>query len=532
MSDQRRQRAAGLLPAMVLALVGCGAQGISPSASGGGSCSDTLRTAFYVDMQVPDPDIFYETEGLQVTLAAYEGLLQYDPADTNVIGAGIVPLIASAYTVSDDAKTYTFTLDPAAKFADGTKVTSADVQWSFERRTAVNQGPAYMLAQVDSYETPDDGTFVVHLTQPVSAFLDFMAAPYGPKVMNKKLIEANIVNDDWGQAWIATHSAGTGPYQISSFEVGNEYKLERNANYWQGTPNFATISIKIVPDSSSQQLQLENGDLDIVHNFPPATAANFSSKAGFQVIQVPSLLKQDIKINPNKAPFDDKAIREAFRQALDRDALVQQVWGDFATPSTQMLPKAMLPDGTGMDTWTVDKTALAAAASRLSDADKKVEIVHQIGLIGDQQMAEAVQAVLLDAGFAATVKAVPVSETFQYRDADPASVPNIVLQSNTPDAAHPETYAGVYYRTDAFLNFLKGGSTQADDLMNQGLAATSKEAADQAYGGAMDAVHDSATFITLADQIYAFIAKAGFTGFAMNAAAPTQLNLTTAKLCG
>src|SRR5690349_892992 len=51
--------------------------GTSPAACTGGK----LRTAFYVDMAVPDPDIFYETEGLQVTLAAYEGLLEYDQSD-------------------------------------------------------------------------------------------------------------------------------------------------------------------------------------------------------------------------------------------------------------------------------------------------------------------------------------------------------------------------------------------------------------------------------------------------------------------
>ena len=450
-----------------------------------------------------------------------------------VLGAKPVPLLAESYTVSPDGLTYTFVLRDGLTFADGTPVTSADVQYSFERRTSVNQGPAYMLSAVESYETPDDKTFVVHLKQPVSAFLDYMASPYGPKVVNQAVIKANEVNGDLGQQYLQTHSAGTGPFEISDFQLGTSYTLTRNPNYWGTAPALDEVDIKIIPDASSQQLQLENGDLDVVHNFPKETLESFQGRPGFQTISVPSLLKQDVKINPNKAPFDSADVRSAFRQAIDRAALVSQVWGSsLATPSSQMLPTSMLPEGLGADTWTVDPGPLAAAAATLSNDQKNIEIVHQIGLIGDQQMAEALQAVLLNAGFNATVKAVPITDTFGYRDADPATVPNIVVQANTPDGSHPETYGGVYYRTDAFLNFLKGGSAAADALMNQGLAATSEDQVNKFYGQAMDEVFNTGTFITLADEIYTFIASDKLNGFTLTAAAPTQLNLRTATLCG
>jgi peptide/nickel transport system substrate-binding protein len=484
-------------------------------------------------MAVPDPDIFYETEGLQVTLAVYEGLLEYDQSDSAVLGAKPVPLLAKSYTVSPDGLTYTFVLRDGLKFADGSPVDSSAVEFSFERRTKVNQGPAYMLAQVDSYDTPDPSTFVVHLKQPVSAFLDYMASPYGPKIVNPAIIQANEVEGDSGQQYLQTHSAGTGPFEISDFQLGTGYTLTRNPNYWGTAPALDEVDIKIIPDAASQQLQLEQGDLDVVHNFPKETLASFQGRSGFQVISVPSLLKQDVKINPNKAPFDSLDVRTAFRQAIDRNALVDQVWGSsLAKPSTQMLPTSMLPDGMGMDQWTVDPSALATAASSLSDAQKDVQIVHQIGLIGDQQMAEALQAILLNAGFNATVKAVPITDTFAYRDADPATVPNIVVQANTPDGSHPETYGGIYYRTDAFLNFLKGGSPQADALMNQGLAATTPDDVNKFYGQAKDQVFNTGTFVTIADEIYTFIASDKLKGFTLTAAAPTQLNLRSATLCG
>ena len=116
-------------------------------------------------MQVPDPDIFYETEGNQVTMSTYEGLVRYtqDPPSNE-----IEPLLATKWEKSPDGLKYTFTLRPDVKFFDGTEFNSEALKTSFERRTEVDQGPAYMLAEVDSYETPDPLTFVVNLKRPVS----------------------------------------------------------------------------------------------------------------------------------------------------------------------------------------------------------------------------------------------------------------------------------------------------------------------------------------------------------------------------
>ncbi len=57
-----------------------------------------------------------------------------------------------------------------------------------ELRTEVNSAPAYMLADVASYATPDASTFVVTLKNPVSPFLDYLAAPYGPKMVSPKVL--------------------------------------------------------------------------------------------------------------------------------------------------------------------------------------------------------------------------------------------------------------------------------------------------------------------------------------------------------
>ena len=118
-------------------LASCGSD--SSSAAGTASASEdgvlTLRMPFLLDMQIPDPDVMYEGEGLQVMLSAYEGLVNYTPGTGDIVSG-----LAKSWTVSDDRLTYTFTLFPDVKFHDGTAADADAWVKSFERRRDVNQG--------------------------------------------------------------------------------------------------------------------------------------------------------------------------------------------------------------------------------------------------------------------------------------------------------------------------------------------------------------------------------------------------------
>ncbi|MGK2854568.1 MAG: ABC transporter substrate-binding protein, partial [Microbacteriaceae bacterium] len=105
------------------------------SDGGAGSGTVTLRMPFLADMQIPDPDIMYEGEGVQVMESAYEGLVRYE-SDTGKIIAGL----ATSWTVSDDQLTYAFTLQPGVKFHDGTDADAEAWVRSFQRRGEINQG--------------------------------------------------------------------------------------------------------------------------------------------------------------------------------------------------------------------------------------------------------------------------------------------------------------------------------------------------------------------------------------------------------
>ena len=481
--------------------------------------------AFTADMDPPDPDTNYQLQGNQVTTALYEGLLDYAPGSTSEI----VPLLASKWTVSDDKLTYTFTLRPGLKFSDGTPLDSTALKAGFARRTAeaVKSPMSYMLLGVASYETPDPTTFVIKLSAPDSAFVTYLASPFSPKAINPKVLEAN--SKDNAVDYLKTHSAGTGPYAIKEFTRGQQYVLVRNENYWGDKPSFAEVDIKIIPDTSSQLVQLQGGDLDIVTGLPIASVKTFESNKDFKIVTFPVLEKAWLHLNLATSPTDDQAFRTALREAIDRPKLVSQIWGKYAKESTQMYPVQNIKAGLGTDDWKFDASKLKALAG-----GKTLKLGFFASRPADRQVAETLQTMWQQAGL--TVELVPA------QDSDPASygkdlskAPNVFFEFAYPDSSHPDTWSRLFWFSDVasgaggFLNYLNGGSAAADAAMNEGIGATDPAAVDAAYGKSGDLIHEQASFITLADPLDVFVARKGISGFAHWLPTPFTLQLKALK---
>jgi peptide/nickel transport system substrate-binding protein len=505
----RRSALAGLL-ALGLSASACGSSSSTSGSgtnAGGGAAkqSDTINLAFNADMQVPDPDIFYEIEGNVVTTSVYEGLVRYKPGSTE-----IEPAVAASFTRSTDGLTYTFKLRTGVKFHDGTVVDSAAAKASFERRTSVNSAPAYMLSDVASYETPDATTFIVKLKHPVSPFLDYLAAPYGPKLVSPKVL-TDHAGKDFAQSWLKTHDAGTGPFTMTEFVPGDHYTLTRFDAYWGGKAQVAKILISIVPDISTQRLKLESGDLSmIIHGLSHDDIKSLESNSKFQVLRFPSLFKSILFVNENKGPFKDQALRVALDAAIDRKSIASQVYGEDGAVSTQTYPVGELPAGMAKDDPKLDPAKLASLVSGLSN--KKVDLAYSSDDARNQRVAELIQTQLQAAGFNATTRGIPIAQVFDLTN-HKDQAPDLLLATVNPDAAHPDTWARIFYSTAGALNWLQCSVPAADTALDAGLAALDPAEVQSNYAKAGDLYVASGCFDTIADIKEVIVAKAGYTNF-------------------
>jgi peptide/nickel transport system substrate-binding protein len=466
--NQRRPLVLAVTAVMAVILAGCGSSSsISNAGSAGGSGSgDVLRVPYLGDMSVPDPDIFYDIEGNSVILSSYEGLLTYAPNSTQKVGA-----LATSWSTAPDRLTYTFHLRSGVHFHDGTPLTSEAVKRSFQRRLAVNQAPAYMLKPIASMATPDPLTLVVKLKHPVNPFLDYMASSWGPKIIGPEAIVTHA-GGDFGQKWLQTHDDGTGPFQLTAFERGRQYVLGRYSGYWGAKPFFKQVIIKITPSIGTQQLELKNGGVDaIMHSFPASELASLPSNV--HAVEYPSFLRLLLYVNTNKPPFNDPAVRAALRSTINIPQLVSQAYSGTATPSTGAYPNGLLPSQPPLN-YTANP-ALAASGAKAAST-KNITLGYTADESGVQRrVGELLQAGLQAAGWQVAVKEVQLPQVYGYVN-NLKAAPDLLLQTNTPDAANPDTWARIVFYTTGGLNFFGYHNPTLDSHLDEAVSAPSAKA--------------------------------------------------------
>jgi peptide/nickel transport system substrate-binding protein len=144
-----------------------------------------------------------------------DSILMFNVYDTLVGPAqgktGYVPDLAKSWKA--DGTTYTFTLRDDVKFQNGDPLTADDVVHSLDRMKAIGQGLSYLFTDVTKAEALDPHTVKFTLAKP---YAPFVAALVRLPIVDKKQVQAHETNKDWGQAWLDTHSAGTGAYSVVS----------------------------------------------------------------------------------------------------------------------------------------------------------------------------------------------------------------------------------------------------------------------------------------------------------------------------
>lgn len=482
---------------------------------------DTLHIPFLADMQVPDPDIFYEGEGLMVTLSVYDGLVRYTPVPPNTdvsyqpVSKRIEPWLATSWDISTDGLTYTFHLRDGVMFHDGTRMDAQSWRQGFVRRAAVAQGPAYQVDPVASTSAPDRLTFVVVLKQPVDPFLDYMACPWSPKAVSPTAVAAHAVGGDMAQKWLTTHDAGTGPYMITEFVPADHYTLEVFPGYWGPTPQVKKVVIPIVPDIQTQELQFKTGALDLMtKGLPIQDIVTFENDPKYRVEVFGLGSTWAMFLNPTKGRiFADINVRQAVKKAINKSALVGPVFKNTATLATQTFPQGTLPDGASPDNQPYDPSMLMKLAKGLPST--KVDLAY--GLEGGavaRLLAELVQTQLQAAGLAVTTRGIPTSEEFSLTTTPDTQRPDILLDVDGPDALHVDTNVRIYFRTGAApLNWFNYTFPTADQAMDAGAASTTQSDVLAHYSAAANYIRDQAIVLSIANQRDVIVSRVGITNF-------------------
>jgi len=480
--------------AVVLTLAGCGGS----SSQGGGTpnaapTDKVLHLSFLQDPgQPPDPDIFYAGQGLLLTTNLYEGLLQYKAGTEK---PELEPLLATEWTVSPDNKVYTFKLREGVKFHDGTPFTSATVKASFDRRLAVNQGPAYMVKDVESVVPNGDYAVTVTLKAPNSAFLDYLACPYGPRMLSPEGLAKNAGGDN-AQTYLTTHDLGTGPFTLTDAQVGSHYGMAAFGDYWGTKPYFEKVDIPVITDVSAQQLQFNNGQIAaILHDLPSSAVESYLNDSKYAHYSLPTMMSNYLYVNQRKGIFTDQANRTALLQALDVDTAVKQTYFGRGQKADQIYPPNMIDKQYAKQDITHDPSKLTQIVAGLPADQKSIVIGYDSSNPDNQLISNLLQTQLAAAGLDAKVQSYPTSEIFGWIGTDGQSAPNILTALAWPDAPSPYTWGHISWDPDGGLNYMGCSAPPIGEALAKGIIDDNQ----QAYSDAGQAALATGCWLNVAD---------------------------------
>ncbi len=275
--------------------------------------------------------------------AAYDTLVTMTPGHYQ----DVAPALATAWTRTPDGKGWRFTLRQNVRFAGGGTMTAEDVKWSLDRVINIKDQPAQYVSNIATVNIVDPQTVDVLLHQPSEPILSILAAP-AFVIYDRNLVQQHgghsgpqAGTTDTATAWLDQHSAGTGAYTLAAWARDTQIQLVRNPNYWGGTPGFARVVIRHIPNSASQLLAVQRGDIDVAFNLIPEQVGPLKATPQVRVERLESLdfvymtLTEDPAMN---APLANRLARQAVGYAIDYDGIRDNLLGGAATRPVSFLP--------------------------------------------------------------------------------------------------------------------------------------------------------------------------------------------------
>ncbi len=233
----------------------------------------------------------------------------------------IVPAIAESWTVSDDAKAYTFKLRENAyfhpgKYQDGRQVVAEDVKYSLER--SFEQSAMKRLDMISNVEVVNDFEVIVHLPEPSAVFLTALTNS-GNIIVPKEEVEG------WGDEF-GNHLVGSGPFMLKEFKLDQEAVLVRNDKYWAQKPLLDGVTFKVITDMNQNANALRTGEIDFSERLTGEAVKIIRDDSNVELLEMPGLHFAYIYFNQMTGPTADIKVREALIKAIDSEELVKGIY--------------------------------------------------------------------------------------------------------------------------------------------------------------------------------------------------------------
>ena len=371
--------------------------------------SNMLVTAWPVNVGSLNPHQ-YNPHQMFAQVMVYDSLVRYD-------GQGLEPSLAKSWKVSDDGKTYVFSLKENIKFSDGTSLDSFAIAQNFEAIMLNKERHNWLalVSVIDGWETPNKDTFILKLKSPYLMTLHELSLPRPFRVLAPSAFMDGVINTNKG----IKKPIGTGPWVLSESKLGQYDIFNRNEYYWGKKPAFDSLKILVLPDPNSRIIALETDKVDILLGEGSFSLENFvrlSKDSDYVAKKSEARLTNMLAMNSHRSATKDINVRKAISHAVDKEAFIKYILLDqekiahqFYNPALEYCDIGLVPFEYNVEKarQILEQAGWKKDGQYRKKDGKVLELdLHYMGTSPRQKaIAEATQADLMNVGIKLNLKA-------------------------------------------------------------------------------------------------------------------------------
>jgi peptide/nickel transport system substrate-binding protein len=465
-----------------------------------------------------DPATSYSNEVIAMH-NIYESLTRYDSATETV-----QPALATEWTTSEDALTWTFTLREGVTFHTGRPMDAEAAKAAIERTQSMGLGAGYIWGAVESIEAPDDTTLVFNLEYPIP--LDLVtSANYAAYIYDTQAAGADATDEDL-VAWFGQgNDAGTGPYTIASWEPGQEYELTLEAypDYWGGWEgdHYTEVAYRVVPEATTAAQLVQTGQVSFVDRLTPQLVESLRGDDRVQVVETPSFQNLVILLNTASGPLAELDVRKAVARSVDVEG-ISTALGGSVVPTRGVIPPGLLGhtddlSGTGLDLEAA-RELLEGAGHGPDGEPLRLTATIAVGDTDLQLVATSLKSNLAQLNVDLDVQATEWQAQWdRAMSEDVDARQDVFIMYWWPDYPDPFSWFFSLFRSEEepTFNLAYYSNPEMDARIDeiQALTATDREAAEQQYVEMQQTLIDDAVVVAPYVQNYQRVLDARVGGY-------------------
>ena len=495
-----------------------GAVAFDPAGMSAAQAAGTLIWGMPAETDTLDPHATGGWSTYQITYQIFEGLVKEDLTDASAATPALIPGLATSWTISDDGKTYTFSLREGVTFHDGTPFDAEAVKFNFERfwdESSPNFYPkakAFVIAYtkwIKSVEVVDPMTVKVTLTAPNYQWLRQGLQSYGQPLM---ISPASV--KEFGNEGVAAHPVGTGPFRFVERDQGVKTVIENNPDYWGTKAILDKVIFRPLQDPATRVNALESGEIHMMTT-PPWDEIDRLVEAGFVLTtnqNVPYI--NYIHLNFNFPPMQDLRVRQAINMAIDREGIAKEIYRNTGRAEYGMLSPGTDAYDPDFKSYSYDPEGAKKLLAEAGYADG-LKMVFEIPQYGTGEIVETwIQRDLQKVGIEVELRKY---EWVTYLGKWAGGMTPDVAMNEIGWGMSTPAWIGIVARCDTIApNGQNSGAycnKNVDALLDEAIVTADPVAAAALYQKANRIIMDDAAFVPVVDDLQPIILSPKVKGF-------------------